>query len=43
MLMVDHEMKTTAPDTGLRIRTEVKAPVVAHTRFWYAPCPSCTR
>jgi phosphate transport system ATP-binding protein len=25
MLMADHEMKTTAPDTGLRIRTEVKA------------------
>jgi phosphate transport system ATP-binding protein len=24
MLMADHEMKTTAPDTGLRIRTEVK-------------------
>jgi len=26
MLMADHEMKTTAPDTGLRIKTEVKAP-----------------
>jgi len=26
MLMADHEMKTTAPDTGLRIRTEVKVP-----------------
>jgi phosphate transport system ATP-binding protein len=25
MLMADHDMKTTAPDTGLRIRTEVKA------------------
>jgi hypothetical protein len=25
MLMADHEMKTTAPDTGLRIKTEVKA------------------
>jgi phosphate transport system ATP-binding protein len=24
MLMADHDMKTTAPDTGLRIRTEVK-------------------
>jgi phosphate transport system ATP-binding protein len=24
MLMSDHDMKTTAPDTGLRIRTEVK-------------------
>jgi len=24
MLMADHEMKTTAPDTGLRIKTEVK-------------------
>ncbi|HXK11178.1 MAG TPA: phosphate ABC transporter ATP-binding protein PstB [Vicinamibacteria bacterium] len=24
--MADHEMKTTAPDTGLRIKTEVKAP-----------------
>jgi len=24
--MADHEMKTTAPDSGLRIRTEVKAP-----------------
>jgi phosphate transport system ATP-binding protein len=24
MLMADHEMRTTAPDTGLRIRTEVK-------------------
>jgi phosphate transport system ATP-binding protein len=26
MLMAENEMKTTAPDTGLRIRTEVKAP-----------------
>jgi phosphate transport system ATP-binding protein len=26
MLMADHDMKTTAPDTGLRIKTEVKAP-----------------
>jgi phosphate transport system ATP-binding protein len=26
MLMADHDMKTTAPDTGLRIRTEVKVP-----------------
>ena len=26
MLMADHELKTTAPDTGLRIKTEVKAP-----------------
>jgi phosphate transport system ATP-binding protein len=25
MLMTDHEMKTTAPDAGLRIRTEVRA------------------
>jgi phosphate transport system ATP-binding protein len=25
MLMADHEMKTTAPDTGLRIKTEVTA------------------
>jgi phosphate transport system ATP-binding protein len=25
MLMADHDMKTTAPDTGLRIKTEVKA------------------
>jgi len=25
MLMADHEMKTTAPDKGLRIKTEVKA------------------
>ena len=24
MLMADHDMKTTAPDTGLRIKTEVK-------------------
>jgi phosphate transport system ATP-binding protein len=24
MLMADHEMKTTAPDTGLRIKTEIK-------------------
>jgi phosphate transport system ATP-binding protein len=26
MLMADHDMKTTAPDTGLRIKTEVKTP-----------------
>jgi len=26
MLMADHETKTTAPDTGLRIKTEVKVP-----------------
>jgi phosphate transport system ATP-binding protein len=26
MLMADHDMKTTAPDTGLRIKTEVKVP-----------------
>jgi phosphate transport system ATP-binding protein len=29
MLMADQEMKTTAPDTGLRIRTEVKVPEAA--------------
>ena len=26
MLMADHDMKTTTPDTGLRIKTEVKVP-----------------
>jgi phosphate transport system ATP-binding protein len=31
MRMADHEMKTSAPDTGLRIRTEVKAPDPADT------------
>jgi phosphate transport system ATP-binding protein len=31
MLMADHEMKTTAPDRGLRIRTEVKSPEPSST------------
>jgi phosphate transport system ATP-binding protein len=31
MLMADHDMKTTAPDTGLRIKTEVKVPEAGGT------------
>ncbi len=43
MLMADHEMKTTAPDTGLRIKTEIKVqdPGAAVARRRARPTSSC--